>query len=394
MWNTIAHFATLSAADLMREHLPARPRTDRASEDAVRLDAAVAWLLRSIAACGGNGSSKGYRVLKGWMPAYPETTGYIIPTLLDLADTKARTDLRPIAKQLGRWLAGIQKAGGGFVGRELGTLDQPIVFNTGQILHGLNALVYRAGMDELRPSAVRAGDFLIASMDDSGCFVRNVSNGIIHAYNVRTAWALLPLSRITGQARFADAALANADWTLRQQTENGFFLNNQFKPGGNANSHGLAYVLQGVMEFYRLTGEQRFLAAVERSCNRIVEIYTSRRRLSAELGESWEELSSHVCLTGNAQLAIVLFDLFRAAGDRRHLDAALDLLDEVAAAQSTAPLNRPYCGAIKGSRPVYGRYAPLQYPNWATKFFVDALLAKERALRGEAYRAPVELSAG
>ncbi|MGF1595582.1 MAG: hypothetical protein ACFCVK_01410 [Acidimicrobiales bacterium] len=31
-------------------------------------------------------------------------------------------------------------------------------------------------------------------------------------------------------------------------------------------------------------------------------------------------------------------------------------------------------GAIKGSHPIWGRYAPLGYPNWATKFFLDALL--------------------
>jgi hypothetical protein len=31
-------------------------------------------------------------------------------------------------------------------------------------------------------------------------------------------------------------------------------------------------------------------------------------------------------------------------------------------------------GAIAGSYPIYGRYERLKYPNWATKFFVDALL--------------------
>ena len=37
-------------------------------------------------------------------------------------------------------------------------------------------------------------------------------------------------------------------------------------------------------------------------------------------------------------------------------------------------------GGIKGSQPVWGRYAPLSFPNWATKFFVDAMwLRKELA---------------
>jgi hypothetical protein len=30
-------------------------------------------------------------------------------------------------------------------------------------------------------------------------------------------------------------------------------------------------------------------------------------------------------------------------------------------------------GGIKGSNPVWGRYASMSFPNWATKFFVDAM---------------------
>ena len=31
-------------------------------------------------------------------------------------------------------------------------------------------------------------------------------------------------------------------------------------------------------------------------------------------------------------------------------------------------------GGIKGSHPINGGYHPWQYPNWATKFFADALM--------------------
>jgi hypothetical protein len=31
-------------------------------------------------------------------------------------------------------------------------------------------------------------------------------------------------------------------------------------------------------------------------------------------------------------------------------------------------------GGIKGSHPVNGGYHPWQYPNWATKFYADALM--------------------
>ena len=42
--------------------------------------------------------------------------------------------------------------------------------------------------------------------------------------------------------------------------------------------------------------------------------------------------------------------------------------------QDLATPNPAVRGAIKGSQPIWGRYAPFSYPNWATKFFIDAVL--------------------
>jgi hypothetical protein len=36
-------------------------------------------------------------------------------------------------------------------------------------------------------------------------------------------------------------------------------------------------------------------------------------------------------------------------------------------------------GAIPGSFPIWGRYEPFAFPNWATKFFCDALMLGEEA---------------
>ena len=35
-------------------------------------------------------------------------------------------------------------------------------------------------------------------------------------------------------------------------------------------------------------------------------------------------------------------------------------------------------GAIKGSFPIWGRYAPMSFPNWPVKFFIDALTLRMR----------------
>jgi uncharacterized protein YyaL (SSP411 family) len=388
------HFVIQSTLDFLHTAVPVRKTSDQVRDDEVHLQAAIDWLLLSIEKAGGRASSKAYRVGQGWMPPYRETSGYIIPTLLAVAERRNRPELYDTADRIGSWLSEVQSPDGGFIERELDQSPDPIVFNTGMILHGFNALIHYRGREDLIASARRAGDFLIGCMDDSGCFVRYLSNGIPHTYNVRGAWALFALGRVTGDERYQKAALANADWALSQQTERGFFRNNGFKPGGNANTHGLAYVLRGLLEIHRMSGEERFVSAVRRTAERVVSLYGARRRVAAELGENWEYLSSHICLTGYAQLAIVLLKLFRIDGDQRYRNAAFNFLDDVAATQNVTARAKPYYGAIKGSHPIYGRYAPLQYPNWATKFFIDALLVKEEARSSDADRIPVQLSAG
>lgn len=374
----LTHFIVQSARDMTVAHLPLIAPPAQPADDDVHLNAAVSWLMKSIDACGGNASSKGYRFLTGWMPPYPETSGYIIPTLLALAAEKDDSTYRERALAVGRWLTGIQLADGGFVGRELGALDKPIVFNTGMILLGLTALTRETGDMHFAAAAHRACTFLLSSMDDSGCFVRNLSNEMVHTYNARTAWGLVAFGKLTRSSDYTDAGIANADWALTQQEQNGFFRNNAFKPGGRANSHGLAYVLRGLLEIHLLTGNKPYLDAVRLTADRVVSLYGARRKISADLGPDWEYLSGHICLTGYAQLAIVLFKLFELVGDESYLNAALGLVDDVAATQNITDTDAAYYGGIKGSLPIYGRYATLQYPNWATKFFIDALLTKKR----------------
>jgi hypothetical protein len=390
----LAHFARESVRDFFRVTFPAQKTSDRLRDDRVHLEAAVTFLLRSIEQCNGRASSKAYKVGNGWLPPYRETTGYIIPTLLDVAEDLKRPDLALTAEHMGEWLSEVQEPTGGFIEHDLRQDTKPIVFNTGQILHGFNTLVLRRGRQDLIPHARRAGDFLVSSADETGSFVRNEHYGMAHAYNVRSAWALLTLGRLLGETAYQNVALANADWTVAQQTANGFFLKNIFQPGWNANTHGIAYVLQGLLEIHCISGRETYLAAVRCTAERIVSVYGTKRRLVSEIGENWEFLSSHLCLTGYAQLAIVFFRLYGLEGNKRYLNAGLNLLDEVAATQDVTSLERPYYGGIKGSLPIYGRYAPLQYPNWATKFFIDALLAKQRALNGSTDRFPLQLSAG
>ena len=51
-------------------------------------------------------------------------------------------------------------------------------------------------------------------------------------------------------------------------------------------------------------------------------------------------------------------------------------LDYVLTVHDITTKNNNIRGAVKGSHPIWGDYTPLAYPNWATKFLIEALMTK------------------
>jgi len=378
---SLLDFTYLSFTDACKHSLyPYLPKRRSIQSDPVHLEAAVSWLMKSIDKVDGNGSSKAYRILNGWMRPYPETSGYIIETLLNLEDRYGDGKFFQAASKIGDWEISIQLEHGGFVGREIGVLNRPVIFNTGMVLLGLNALFDRTREKRYLDSGIRAGQFLVQCLDENGCFVRNLHDDLIHTYNVRAAWALIQLGLLSGSRDFIEAGRKNVEWSLGQQLDNGYFLHNHFRKGQKALTHSIGYVMRGILEAYLLLGEKRYLDCLKKTADKLVAIYGIRRRIVSELDENWKEASSHLCLTGYAQIALNLLKLFKITKEERYLNTALHLIDDVKLQQ---PLNRrsEYFGGIKGSFPIYGRYAPLQFPNWAAKFFIDALLLKIEVMR-------------
>ena len=102
--------------------------------------------------------------------------------------------------------------------------------------------------------------------------------------------------------------------------------------------------------------------------------------LPGALDEGWQSGARYTCLTGDAQLAALLIRLYESNGDARYLNTALKLNEYLKSTQVLDSGSRMIEGGIKGSDPVWGGYMAYAYPNWAVKFFCDALLLEERAL--------------
>src|SRR5688500_12843096 len=94
-----------AAKDERRKDSSGLPTHDPGVERAI--DEGVAWLGRaqdhSTSADGG--VARHYSLLTGWSTSYPETTGYIIPTMLGYARLRKDETARRRAKRMLDWLA-------------------------------------------------------------------------------------------------------------------------------------------------------------------------------------------------------------------------------------------------------------------------------------------------
>ena len=100
--------------------------------------------------------------------------------------------------------------------------------------------------------------------------------------------------------------------------------------------------------------------------------------IPGQVDDQGQPTSGYCCLTGNCQLAFIWARQYEELGDLRLLRAAERSLEYVMSCQDIATTNPDIRGAISGSQPIWGRYSPLTFPNWAAKFFVDAMLLRLR----------------
>jgi hypothetical protein len=347
------------------------------------LAAAIGWLCRTHDATGRRGSSKGFSLLHGWLPAYPETTGYLIGTLLAAAPRLGGSpDLVARAREMGAWEQAVQEPDGGIMEGHVGTLPRrSIVFNTGQVLHGWVDL-HEAGIVDHDDAAGRAARFLTDRLRLDGTWQPAVEySGVPHTYNSRVAWAMLRWAIQAGDEPVEAAARRQLDWVVGRQRPNGWLDDCAFKPGTHPSTHGLAYTLRGLLESYALRGEERWLRAAERTSEALVRKLEVLPRLAANYDADWRPAARHACLTGTVQLGGVWLRLFDVTGDPRWLNAGLKAVEQAAARQERGSWAQ-IKGALAGSFPVWGRYAPFQYPNWATKFLADALMLYDDCMGG------------
>lgn len=350
----------------------------------VHLKAAADWLLQAQRGTPDDGVAHSFDIRKGkWNASYPETTGYVIPTLYDYARHYQAPEYAQAATRMTRWECEIQLEDGGV---RAGTMDAeivaPTIFNTGQALFGWASAYLNTGEEDFRRALVRASDWLLAAQDEDGAWRRFSSpftTSKLNSYNTRSAFGLVRAAQALGDDRYLQAAVANADWALSRKAGNGWLPDNCLlqRPDNSALTHTIAYSIRGLLEVGLAGQREDHIAHALLMARKVAQRQRDDGALPALYTPDWETRVGWTCVTGNSQMAINWLRLARITGDTGLIEHARRANRFNMSIQDLRTGDLNVRGALKGSHPINGEYMTYRYPNWATKFFMDGLMLEQ-----------------
>jgi len=357
----------------------------------VHLVEALDWLVRAQDATPDDGIARGFSLIwnpyfreSGWQPSYPETTGYIIPTLYTAARWRAQAELASRATRAALWEIEVQLPSGAVQGGVIGQTAGPAIFNTGQVMLGWVAALEETGRDVFEHALRRAANFLV-SVEHGGEWTQcnsQFARSDTTAYNARTAWALAEAGQVLHEPRYSSCAARILRRVAAAQHDNGWFPDCCLNDAEHPLLHTIAYAMRGLLEGGRVLQDDRLLRAAARTGRAIQEVVRPDGWIAGRLDAKWRAVAPYSCLTGDAQMVNNWLRLAAITGDKTWLEKIEPVLTFLKQRQNSSSPIGGVRGAIAGSSPLYGEYGRYEMLSWATKFFADALMRDTSARTG------------
>ena len=309
---------------------------DRMVESANHLNIyknAVEWIYNNSLPCGAiiNNTGQPY--------AYPEVTGYYIPSLLYWGH-------RQLALGYAKWLCSIQKEDGSWYDTDD---KEPFIFDTAQILKGL--LAVRDIDHSFDDNIIHGCEWIVSRME---------KDGRIPAVNPETWGDGKTLSELIhiyclSPIKEAGVLFDRKDLVEKAETSLNYYITNfgERIKDFHLLSHFYAYVIEGLVDM----GCRELAKEV---MSRIAELQRESGAVPAYKDVNW------VCSTGLFQFAVIWYKL----GDYEHGEKAFEY---------ACKLQNPSGGWYGSYPPEDGEYELPKYfshseISWAVKYFLDALL--------------------
>ncbi len=318
-----------------------------------------------------------YRMIEGWTSSYPETSGYIIPTLIKYGIQYKDEDAINRAIKAADWLISIQKPSGGWQSLYIEHDRPEVVFNTGQVIRGMIAAYQQTKDEKYLNSAVKAADWLCGIQNEKGYWEQHVFMGVARVYDSYVVAPMLELYQITKNETYKKAAEKSINWIISEkQKPNGWFADcdNTIKHNDRPILHTISYTIDGMLDCGLLLQNEQYITAAQKAADVLLGKFEKRSYLFGRYDKNWNGKESMIT-TGCAQIAIVWQKLYQHTNEKKYLYAAqkmnsilLELIDRGDKETTNTK------GALFGSFPLWGKYEKFANPNWATKYLADSLL--------------------
>src|SRR5262249_41216044 len=159
-------------------------------------------------------------------------------------------------------------------------------------------------------------------------------------YNVRTAWGLAMAGVELNEPKWTNAAARNCDWAISQQHPNGWFAQNAFSETEQPLLHTIGYALEGLLGAGQLLNRDKYIDATVIGIRPVMDAFRRTGTLHGRYDEQWRRTVSWRCLTGEAQIAVVLERLARITGDSAYSAMAQSIVESIARLHDLNPRHR------------------------------------------------------
>jgi hypothetical protein len=331
------------------------------------------WVQKSIHINQGNGSAAFYDLRSTWSDPYPETTGYLLPTLWNVGMKKE-------AHSCAQWLLSLQQEDGSFpggVGKE--QHRPPLVFDTGMILLGLVKMLKYTNDQKYAEAIQKCGAWLLKQMDEDGIFsAHTYVKSYSPSYHSRVLWSLLEMKEMLSDKASHTLMKSFLAYQVRIQA-NHAVIHWGFRPNEAALTHTIAYTYRGLLESEQLLGkEDQVLNVVEKVLKKLYQLKIEKGKLASSFDLEWNGNYRFRCLVGEAQLACLAFRVYQINNQIFFRVIGEQFLKDVTRAVWKWPSFAK--GGITGAQPIWGAYQRFRWINWGAKFYLDACLLREECL--------------
>lgn len=303
--------------------------------------------------------------MRGWHLGYPETTGYMIETLLKFDPLFPDLQLKRYAENSAEWLLTQQLPNGSFPALLAGN-QTPSFFNSGMIVFGLLEIDSINPRDDLKNSLCKLAAWL-HSVDWEEIIYKAPS------YYTRALWAYHLLACYLEDGTLTAQVKTSMETICKRITEEHTLKSWGFDGKDRAFSHTIAYTWRGIFEYGRLAKQPEYIAHSTHFLTKLTSVYNQKNSLAGSYDQEWKGDHSYVCITGNAQLSYFAQEAGLYLQHKGFITLGKLLFEDILNLQHSGRIDSELKGAVAGSSPIWGAYMRFKYPNWAVKFYLDAL---------------------